>query len=185
MVIWGWFHNLAGNTIHVSALMHSCTCAKYMYGFQGTKILSPNHAMIQGPNYILIKTPAILQTGLQKPETNQFFDLWIGIKATSATSSNILCPDGLSMVYPSAGLPLGLQRYADRSSELIQPQISHEPRNTWLRHCFPPTLQQNIGTCTHVSRLICDLCCPKNEWRMLETNRNVRSSSGVFQHISF
>ena len=39
-----------------------------------------------------------------------------------------------------------------------------------------PTLQQNIGTCTHVSRLICDLCCPKNEWRMLETNRNVRSS---------
>jgi hypothetical protein len=33
--------------------------------------------------------------------------------------------------------------------------------------------------------LICDLCCPKNEWRMLETNRNVRSSSGVFQHISF
>ena len=96
MVIWGWFHNLAGNTIHVSALMHSCTCAKYMYGFQGTKILSPNHAMIQGPNYILIKTPAILQTGLQKPETNQFMDLWIGIKATSATS-NILCPDGLSM----------------------------------------------------------------------------------------
>ena len=189
MVIWGWFHNLAGNTIHVSALMHSCTCAKYMYGFQGTKILSPNHAMIQGPNYILIKTPAILQTGLQKPETNQFMDLWIGIKATSATSSNILCPDGLSMDtfhlqgFPWACLALCWSQWTDPA-----------PTLPWAKKHMAEALLPTNPSAEHrywfhmfhdVSRLICDFCCPKNEWRMLETNRNVRSSSGVFQHISF
>ena len=123
MVIWGWFHNLAGNTIHVFALMHSCTCAKYMYGFQGTKILSPNHAMIQGPNYILIKTPAILQTRLQKPETTQFLDLWIGIKPTSATSSNILCPDGSWFIH--AGLPCSAMLIAEQRTDPA-PVLYHE-----------------------------------------------------------
>lgn len=184
MVIWGWFHNLAGNTIHVSALMHSCTCAKYMYGFQVTKILSPNHAMIQGPNYILIKPQLSPKQDCKNPRQINF---WIfGLESKQLLPHLLtffaLMGHGLS-ICRTCNLALCWSQFrTDPAPNLHEP---NEPRNTWLRHCFPPTLQQNIGTCTHVSRLICDLCCPKNEWRMPETNRNVRSSSGVFQHISF